>query len=99
MLSRDLRATPLATRSKRRRRDLRSMRADPELTHPAIHALNEWLHQTWTIIKDDRIYTAPINTLPNVEKAIAELACSHERGAKTVLIRPAPLPGSRGSRA
>jgi predicted TIM-barrel fold metal-dependent hydrolase len=38
-------------------------------------------------------------TLPIVDKAIEELECVLERGAKTVLIRPAPVPGFRGSRS
>jgi predicted TIM-barrel fold metal-dependent hydrolase len=38
-------------------------------------------------------------TLPIVDKAIEELEWVLERGAKTVLIRPAPVPGFRGSRS
>jgi predicted TIM-barrel fold metal-dependent hydrolase len=41
----------------------------------------------------------PVITLPIVEKAIEELHWVLERGAKTVLIRPAPVPGLRGSRS
>ena len=69
------------------------MRDDPELTHAAIHALNEWLYETWTFNYEDRIFTTPVITLPIVEKAIEELEWCVERGAKTVLIRPAPVPG------
>jgi len=75
------------------------MRDDPELTHAAIHALNEWLHETWTFNYEDRIFTTPVITLPIVGKAIEELEWCIERGAKTVLIRPAPVPGYRGSRS
>ena len=45
------------------------MRDDPELTHAAIHALNQWLHETWTFDYEDRIFTTPVITLPIVEKA------------------------------
>ena len=38
-------------------------------------------------------------SLPIVDKAIEELHWCLERGAKTVLIRPAPVPGFRGSRS
>jgi predicted TIM-barrel fold metal-dependent hydrolase len=75
------------------------MRDDPELIHAVIHALNEWLHETWSFNYEDRIYTAPIISLPIVEKAIEELEWAVERGARTVLIRPAPVPGFRGSRS
>jgi predicted TIM-barrel fold metal-dependent hydrolase len=75
------------------------MREDPELTHAAIHALNEWMYEEWTFNFEDRIFTTPVITLPIVEKALEELEWVLERGAKTVLIRPAPVPGYRGSRS
>jgi predicted TIM-barrel fold metal-dependent hydrolase len=75
------------------------MRDDPELTHATIHSLNEWLHETWTFDYQNRIFTTPVITLPIVEKAIDELEWAVERGAKVVLIRPAPVPGYRGSRS
>jgi predicted TIM-barrel fold metal-dependent hydrolase len=75
------------------------MRDDPELTHAAIHALNEWIYEEWTFNYEDRIFATPVITLPIVEKAIEELEWVLERGAKTVLIRPAPVPGYRGSRS
>src|SRR4029453_16732824 len=75
------------------------MRDDPELTHAAIHALNRWLHETWTFDYEARIFSTPVITLPIVDKAIEELEWVVERGAKVVLIRPAPVPGYRGSRS
>jgi predicted TIM-barrel fold metal-dependent hydrolase len=75
------------------------MRDDPELTHAVIHSLNEWLYEAWSFNHEDRIFTTPVITLPIVEKAIEELEWAVERGAKTVLIRPAPVPGFRGSRS
>lgn len=75
------------------------MRDDPELTHAAIHSLNEWLLDEWTFNYENRIFTTPVITLPIVEKAIEELEWCVEHGAKTVLIRPAPVPGYRGSRS
>ncbi len=75
------------------------MRDDPELTHAAIHALNEWLYEEWSFNYEDRIFTTPVITLPIVDRAIEELEWVLERGAKTVLVRPAPVPGFRGSRS
>jgi predicted TIM-barrel fold metal-dependent hydrolase len=75
------------------------MRDDPELTHAVIHSLNEWIHEEWTFNYENRIFTTPIITLPIVEKAIEELEWAVERGAKTVLIRPAPVPCYGGSRS
>ena len=74
-------------------------RDDPDATHAIVHALNEWLHETWSFNYDDRIYTTPIITLPIVERAVEELEWVLERGARAILIRPAPVPGLRGPRS
>jgi predicted TIM-barrel fold metal-dependent hydrolase len=75
------------------------MRDDPELMHAAIHALNEWMYETWTFDYEGRIFPTPVITLPIVERAIEELEWVTDRGARAVLIRPAPVPGYRGSRS
>jgi predicted TIM-barrel fold metal-dependent hydrolase len=75
------------------------MRDDPELTHAAIHALNQWLHETWSFDYEGRIFATPVITLPIVERAIEELEWVIERGARVVLIRPAPVAGYRGPRS
>jgi predicted TIM-barrel fold metal-dependent hydrolase len=75
------------------------MRDAPEMTHAVIHSLNQWLYETWQFNYEDRIFTTPVITLPVVEKAIEELEWVVARGAKVVLIRPAPVPGYGGSRS
>ncbi len=75
------------------------MRDDPELTHATVHALNQWLYETWQFNYEDRIFTTPVITLPIVDRAIEELEWVVERGAKVVLIRPAPPSGLRGPRS
>lgn len=72
------------------------MKGDPELIHAVIHALNEWLHETWGFVHKDRIFTVPVITLPFVDKAIEELNWVVERGARAILVRPAPVPGPGG---
>ncbi|ULL12183.1 amidohydrolase [Mycobacterium liflandii] len=75
------------------------MRDDPLLIHIVVHALNEWLHEEWGFRYQDRIFTVPVVSLPIVEKAIEELDWVVERGARAVLVRPAPVPGYRGPRS
>jgi predicted TIM-barrel fold metal-dependent hydrolase len=75
------------------------LRDNPEATHAVIHALNEWLYETWQFDHAGRIFTTPVITLPIVERAIEELEWVVARGAKVVLIRPAPVPGYKGSRS
>ena len=74
------------------------MKDDPYFLHAAIHALNEWMFETWQFDYEGRIFSTPVITLPIVEKAIEELEWVVERGARVVLIRPAPVPGFRGTR-
>jgi predicted TIM-barrel fold metal-dependent hydrolase len=75
------------------------MRDDPELIHAVVHALNQWLDEVWGFNYKDRIFTTPVISLPIVEKAIEELEWCVERGARAILVRPAPVPGFRGSRS
>ena len=75
------------------------MRDDPKMTHAVVHSLNEWLLEEWSFNYENRIFTTPVITLPIVELAIQELEWAVENGARTVLIRPAPVPGFGGSRS
>jgi hypothetical protein len=75
------------------------LRDDPDAIHVVVHALNQWMLEQWTFNFDNRIFPTPVITLPIVEKAIEELEWVVERGAKIILIRPAPVPGLRGLRS
>jgi len=72
---------------------------DPELTCTVIHAFNQWLHDEWTFDYKGRIFATPIVNPCIPERGIAELEWVLEKGAKTVLLRPAPVAGFRGSRS
>jgi predicted TIM-barrel fold metal-dependent hydrolase len=75
------------------------MRDAPETVHAVVHSLNEWIYEEWSFNYEDRIFATPVITLPIVEKAIEELEWAVERGARVVLIRPAPAAGFGGSRS
>ncbi len=75
------------------------MKDDPELIHDVIHALNRWMYETWSFNYEDRIFATPVITLPIVDRALEELEWVLERGARTVLVRPAPVPGFKGTRS
>lgn len=75
------------------------LRDDPRAIHVVIHALNEWMHEHWSFNYDDRIFATPVITLPIVDQAIDELEWVLERGARIILIRPAPVPGLEGPRS
>ncbi|HXY42641.1 MAG TPA: amidohydrolase family protein [Acidimicrobiales bacterium] len=72
---------------------------DPKATHAVVHALNQWMLEHWTYNYEGRIFPTPVITLPIVDEAIKELEWVAERGAKIILIRPAPVPGYEGYRS
>jgi len=72
---------------------------DPELTCTVIHAFSEWLHDEWSFNFEDRIFSTPIVNPCIPERGIAELNWLVERGARAVLLRPAPVAGFRGTRS
>jgi predicted TIM-barrel fold metal-dependent hydrolase len=74
-------------------------RDHPDAIHAIIHALNQWMLQTWTFDYQGRIFATPVISLPIVERAIEELDWAVEHGARAVLIRPAPVPGLHGTRS
>jgi predicted TIM-barrel fold metal-dependent hydrolase len=71
---------------------------DPAATHVVITALNDWMHEHWSYNYKDRIYPTPVITLPIVDEAIKEFDRVVERGARAILIRPAPVPDFGGRR-
>jgi predicted TIM-barrel fold metal-dependent hydrolase len=75
------------------------MKDDPELILDMIHALNQWMYETWQFDYEGRIFSTPVINLSIVDRALEELEWCLERGAKTVLVRPAPVPGFRGTRS
>jgi len=75
------------------------LRDDPEAIHSVVHALNQWMAEHWSFNYEDRIFPTPIISLPIVDRAIEELEWVLERGARVILVRPAPVPGLRGPRS
>jgi predicted TIM-barrel fold metal-dependent hydrolase len=65
---------------------------DPKATAVVIHALNEWMHEHWTFNFESRIFPTPVINLSILDEAIRELDYVVERGARAILIRPAPVP-------
>jgi predicted TIM-barrel fold metal-dependent hydrolase len=72
---------------------------DPVLTQIAVRAFNEWLYEQWGFNHEDRIFTTPVVNPCIVEDGIAELDRLLDRGARAVLMRPAPVSGLRGTRS
>jgi predicted TIM-barrel fold metal-dependent hydrolase len=75
------------------------LRDDPYLTQVAVRAFNEWLHDDWTYDYEGRIFATPVVAPCDVDGGVAELDRVLERGARAILMRPAPVAGLRGPRS
>jgi len=71
---------------------------DPRATAVVVHALNEWMHEHWTFNFENRIFATPVLNLSILDEALRELDYVVERGARAILIRPAPVPDFGGRR-
>jgi predicted TIM-barrel fold metal-dependent hydrolase len=73
---------------------------DPDAVCAVIHALNVWLHEHWSFVYSDAIYSTPIISLAAGNAvALEELEWIAERGAKIFLIRVAPVPTWKGRKS
>jgi len=73
---------------------------DPDTVCVVIHALNQWMHEHWSYVYSDAIYSTPIISLAaGPERALEELEFVRERGAKIFLIRVAPVPTWKGRKS
>jgi len=75
------------------------MADDPDAVCAVIHALNQWMHEHWSYVYSDAIYSTPIISLAVLERALEELEYIYERGAKLFLIRVAPVPTWKGRKS
>lgn len=75
------------------------MADDPDAVCAVIHALNQWLHEHWSYVYSDAIYSTPIISLAVLERALEELEYVSEHGAKIFLIRVAPVPTWKGRKS
>ncbi len=75
------------------------LKDDPDLTVVAIRAFNEWLYDEWGYVYEGRIFSTPIVNPGVLDEGIAELERVLDRGARAILVRPAPVAGPRGPRS
>ena len=76
------------------------MASDPDTVVVVIHALNQWMHEHWSYVYEDAIYSTPIISLAaGNDAAIDELEWIADRGARIFLIRVAPVPTWKGRKS
>jgi predicted TIM-barrel fold metal-dependent hydrolase len=64
---------------------------DPEAVALLFGAFNRWLEEDWGFDYQDRIFAGPYISLCDVDWACRELEWALDRGARTVVMRPAPV--------
>jgi len=67
------------------------LKHDPEGVAILFRAFNEWLHEDWGYARDERIFAAPYIALGDRDAAVRELELALDRGARVVVMRPAPV--------
>jgi len=65
------------------------LKQDPEGVGIMFRAFNRWLDEDWGVNFDDRIYASPYISLADLDTAVTELEWALDRGARTVVLRPA----------
>ena len=75
------------------------LKDDPEAVTLLFTAFNRWLDEDWGFAYQDRIFAAPYISLVDVDWACAELEWALERGARTIVTRPAAPTTRDGARS
>src|SRR6202021_1352269 len=71
-----------------------ALKHDVDATMASVHAFNLWLDEVWGFDRPDhRVIAAPIISLADPGRAVEEVEFVLARGAKLILVRPAPGPG------
>jgi predicted TIM-barrel fold metal-dependent hydrolase len=69
------------------------MKNDPVQLYANFEAFNRWLEETWGYGTNGRIFAAPLVSLRDVDRAVAELDRLIGLGARVVSLRPGPAYG------
>ena len=75
------------------------LRHDPEAVAVLFRAFNRWVEEDWGFGHADRIFAAPYITLADLEFACSELEWALDKGARTIVMRPAAPTTVLGRRA
>ena len=75
------------------------MNYDLVMMAEVLHSLNQWSEEEWGFAREGRVFAVPMITLADADLAVKELEWALSRGARTIGIRPAPVPGYRSRRS
>jgi predicted TIM-barrel fold metal-dependent hydrolase len=69
------------------------LRRDPEALYPSLTSYNRWMEEAWGFGRDGRIFSTPLLSLADVDKASVELDRVLAAGARSVLLTAGPIAG------
>ena len=69
---------------------------DPEAAHAAFESFNRWLEDDWGYAYQDRIFAAPMFSLLDPDRAVAELDRVLLNGARVIVMRAGPIMAPTG---
>ncbi len=72
---------------------------DPEAAHAAFESFNRWLEDDWGYAYEERIFAAPLFTLLDPDRAVAELDRVLLNGARVIVMRAGPVMAPTGGRS
>ncbi|MGA0239582.1 MAG: amidohydrolase family protein [Acidimicrobiales bacterium] len=72
------------------------IKEDVDATVVMMQAFNQWLHDDWKYNYDDTIFSAPYIALGDVDAAVAEIDKVIGKGARVLVMRPAPVTTRHG---
>ena len=75
------------------------LKHDPEAVAVLFRAFNRWVEEDWGFDYQDRIFASPYITLADLDFACSELEWALDKGARTIVMRPAAPTTALGQRA
>lgn len=69
------------------------------LTVDLLWSFNRWLAEEWGFAHSGRLYATPVVSLSDVEQAVQMLDWALVRGARAIMLRPAPVPTREGMKS
>ena len=56
-----------------------------------MHGFNRWIEEDWGFDYKEKIFASPYISLMDIDQAVSELEWCLEKGARTIVMRPAPI--------